>query len=171
MTHAIFKQHVLEMQERLMNFAKMLTPDRDEARDLLQDTTLKALDSESKYRENTNFQGWMITIMRNLFINNYRKTRRHATMVDTTDDLYHINSSDDVVSTSPEDIYSTHEIIEKLGTLDDLYRTPFVMYLKGYKYLEIATMTHTPVGTVKSRIFFARKQLRNMLSGYREDRV
>ena len=171
MTHIIFKQRVLDMQDRLMNFAKMLTSDREEAMDLLQDTTLKALDSETKYHDNTNFQGWIITIMRNLFINNYRKNKRHATMVDTTEDLYHINSSDDVVSSSPEDVYSTHEIIEKLGTLDDLYRKPFVMYLKGYKYLEIANMTDTPVGTVKSRIFFARRQLRDMLSGYREERV
>lgn len=158
------------MQDRLLNFAKILTPDREEAMDLLQDTTLKALNSEGMYRENTNFQGWMMTIMRNLFINNYRKNKRHATMVDTTEDLYHINSSDEAVSSSPEDVYSTHEIIEKLGLLEDMYRTPFMMYLKGYKYLEIADMTSTPVGTVKSRIFFARRQLRGMLSGYREER-
>ncbi|MCM1006193.1 MAG: sigma-70 family RNA polymerase sigma factor [Prevotella sp.] len=168
MTHIIFKQQVIEMQDRLMSFARMLTSDRDEARDLLQDTTLKALDREDNYRENTNFQGWMTTIMRNIFINNYRKRKRHATVVDTTEDLYHINTSDEAESVSPEDVYSTHEIIEKLGQLGELYREPFVMYLKGYRYQEIAAITGTPVGTVKSRIFFARRQLRTMLAGYRD---
>lgn len=76
MINTLFKQKVLAMQDYLMNFACMLTSDRDEARDLLQDTTLKVLDNESKYVEDTNFKGWMSTIMRNIFINNYRKRKR-----------------------------------------------------------------------------------------------
>lgn len=168
MINTLFKQKVLAMQDYLMNFACMLTSDRDEARDLLQDTTLKVLDNESKYVEDTNFKGWMSTIMRNIFINNYRKRKRQPTMVDQTDDLYHINLSEAAVRDTPEDTYSTKEILEILATFSDAYRVPFIMHVEGYKYVEISEHMHLPVGTVKSRIFFARRRLRALLGGYRD---
>ncbi|MDE7508976.1 MAG: RNA polymerase sigma factor, partial [Muribaculaceae bacterium] len=71
-----FKKSVLGIQGNLMSFAMKLTLNREEAQDLVQDTTLKALNNESKYAEDTNFKGWMLTIMRNIFINNYRKASR-----------------------------------------------------------------------------------------------
>ncbi len=83
------------LQANLLNFAFMLTSNRDDAYDLLQDTTLKALDNADKYVENTNFKGWVFTIMRNIFINNYRRVVRSATVIDQTDDLYHLNLSQD----------------------------------------------------------------------------
>lgn len=72
----------MALQANLLNFAFMLTSNRDDAYDLLQDTTLKALDNEAKYVENTNFKGWVFTIMRNIFINNYRRQARSATIID-----------------------------------------------------------------------------------------
>ena len=92
-TSASFKSNLMALQSNLLNFAYMLTSNRDDAYDLLQDTTLKALDNEEKYAENTNFKAWVMTIMRNIFINNYRRTQRTATVVDTTDNLYLINLS------------------------------------------------------------------------------
>ena len=86
-----FQSNLMNLQSNMLNFAYMLTSNRDDAYDLLQDTTLKVLDNESKYAENTNFKGWVFTIMRNIFINNYRRSARAATMIDTTDNLYHIN--------------------------------------------------------------------------------
>ena len=83
----------MSLQGNLLNFAYMLTSNRDNAYDLLQDTTLKALDNESKYVDNTNFKGWVFTIMRNIFINNYRRVARSATVIDQTEDLYHLNLS------------------------------------------------------------------------------
>ena len=77
----------MDLQANMLNFAYMLTSNRDDAYDLLQDTTLKALDNEDKYAENTNFKGWVFTIMRNIFINNYRRVVRSATVVDRTEDL------------------------------------------------------------------------------------
>ena len=79
------------LQGNMLNFAYMLTSNREDAYDLLQDTTLKVLDNEDKYVDNTNFKGWVFTIMRNIFINNYRRVAREATMVDQTEDLYHLN--------------------------------------------------------------------------------
>ena len=77
-----FRKDLLAVQEELLRFAYKLTSDREEANDLLQETSLKALDNEDKYEPDTNFKGWMYTIMRNIFINNYRKIVREQTFVD-----------------------------------------------------------------------------------------
>ncbi|MDE6464052.1 MAG: RNA polymerase sigma factor, partial [Muribaculaceae bacterium] len=110
MASAKFQSNLMSLQANMLNFAYMLTNNRDDAYDLLQDTTLKALDNEEKYTDNTNFKGWVFTIMRNLFINNYRRGVRAATIVDTTDNLYHLNLSQDSGLDSPEESYGAAEI-------------------------------------------------------------
>lgn len=105
-----FKTKLLDLQSNMLNFAYLLTSNRDDAYDLLQDTTLKALDNEDKYVDNTNFKGWVFTIMRNIFINNYRKVVRTATVVDRTDDLYHLNISQESGLATPEGTVSAIEI-------------------------------------------------------------
>ncbi|MDE5585206.1 MAG: sigma-70 family RNA polymerase sigma factor, partial [Muribaculaceae bacterium] len=97
-----FRSNLLSLQSNLMSFAYQLTSDREAAADLLQDTTLKALDNEEKFTSDSNFKGWVMTIMRNIFINNYRRNVRQATIVDTTDDLYHINTSQESALETPE---------------------------------------------------------------------
>ncbi len=87
------RDKLVGLQGNLFNFACRLTANRDTAQDLVQDTTLKVLDNQSKYVDNVNFKGWVFTIMRNIFINNYRRQTRSATIVDTTEDLYHISMS------------------------------------------------------------------------------
>ena len=86
-----FQAKLIKLQTNMLNFAYILTSNRDDAYDLLQDTTLKVLDNKDKYVDNVNFKGWVFTIMRNLFINNYRKVVRSATVIDQTEDLYHLN--------------------------------------------------------------------------------
>lgn len=159
----------MSLQANMLNFAYMLTNNRDDAYDLLQDTTLKALDNEEKYTDNTNFKGWVFTIMRNLFINNYRRGVRAATVIDTTDNLYHLNLSQDSGIESPEDSYGASEISQAINEFADEYRIPFSMHVAGYKYSEIAEHMGLPLGTVKSRIFFARKRLQERFSDYRFD--
>ena len=97
-----FQTKLLSLQGNLLNFAYLLTSNRDDAYDLLQDTTLKALDNEDKYVENVNFKGWVFTIMRNIFINNYRKVVRSATIIDQTEDLYHLNCRRNLGLTLPK---------------------------------------------------------------------
>ena len=143
-----FQENLTKLQDNLLNFAYKLTSNRDDAYDLLQDTTLKALDNEDKYADNTNFKGWVFTIMRNLFINNYRRNARAATIVDTTDNLYHLNLSQDSGLESPEDSYGAKEITSAIAEFSDEYRIPFSMH-------------------VKSRIFFARKKLQERFASYR----
>ena len=94
-SHDSFQTRLLGLQNNLLNFAYQLTANREQAQDLLQDTTLKALDNEDKYVDNVNFKGWIFTIMRNIFINNYRQNARKATVIDQTEDLYHLNISQD----------------------------------------------------------------------------
>ena len=151
----------------MLNFAYMLTSNRDDAYDLLQDTTLKVLDNEDKYTDNTNFKGWVFTIMRNIFINNYRRASRAATIVDTTDNLYHLNLSQDSGLESPEGSFGAKEITAAINEFSDEYRIPFSMHMAGYKYNEIAEKMNLPLGTVKSRIFQARRRLQTRFSDYR----
>lgn len=162
-----FQENLTKLQDNLLNFAYKLTSNRDDAYDLLQDTTLKALDNEDKYADNTNFKGWVFTIMRNLFINNYRRNARAATIVDTTDNLYHLNLSQDSGLESPEDSYGAKEITSAIAEFSDEYRIPFSMHVAGYKYSEIAEEMDLPLGTVKSRIFFARKKLQERFASYK----
>lgn len=162
-----FQTNLMSLQSNLLNFAYMLTSNRDDAYDLLQDTTLKALDNEDKYTDNTNFKGWVFTIMRNIFINNYRRSSRAATVVDTTDNLYHLNLSQDSGLETPEGSYHASEITDAIDSFADEYRIPFSMHVAGYKYNEIAERMNLPLGTVKSRIFFARKKLQVRFSDYR----
>ncbi len=151
----------------MLNFAYMLTSNRDDAYDLLQDTTLKALDNEDKFTEGTNFKGWVFTIMRNIFINNYRRGARQATVVDTTENLYLLNIAQDSGMETPDGSYSVNEISESINDLPEEFRIPFSMHVAGYKYNEIAEHMQLPLGTVKSRIFFARKKLQQRFADYR----
>ena len=128
-----FKSSVLGMQANLLSFALKLTLNRDEAQDLVQDTTLKALNNEEKFVDNANFKGWMLTIMRNIFINNYRKTARENTMVDTTDDLFHLNLRQDSGMESPEGVFAINEISTIIAGFPEDYREPFSLHVAGYK--------------------------------------
>lgn len=167
MGSAKFQSNLLNLQDKLLNFAYMLTSNRDEAYDLLQETTLKALENEDKFAENTNFKGWVFTIMRNVFINNYRRGMRTATIVDTTENLYHLNLSQDSGLETPEGSLSTSEISDAINSFADEYRIPFSMHVAGYKYNEIAEQMNLPLGTVKSRIFFSRKKLQERFADHR----
>ncbi|MDE6526452.1 MAG: RNA polymerase sigma factor, partial [Muribaculaceae bacterium] len=109
----------------------------------------------------------VFTIMRNIFINNYRRTVRAATVVDTTDNLYLLNLGQECGIESPEESYGAEEITKAIGEFPDEYRVPFSMHVAGYKYNEIAEHTGLPLGTVKSRIFTARKKLQERFSDYR----
>ncbi len=167
MGSANFQTKLLGLQSNLLNFAYMLTSNRDDAYDLLQDTTLKALDNEDKYVDNVNFKGWVFTIMRNIFINNYRKVVRSATVIDQTEDLYHLNLPQDSGFETPDGSVAAKEITDAINAFSDDYRIPFSMHVAGYKYNEIAEKMNLPLGTVKSRIFFARQKLQQSLKDYR----
>jgi len=161
-----FEDKLLDLQNNMMNFALTLTANREEAKDLLQETTLRALDNKEKYYENVNFKGWVFTIMHNIFVNNYRRVVRSQTMIDQTENLYHLNMPQDSGFDSPEGAYTIAEIRKVIDSFTDEYKVPFSMHVSGFKYEEIAQQLSLPIGTVKSRIFFARKRLQDLLSDY-----
>ena len=162
-----FIARLTALQANMTNFALMLTSNRDDAADLVQDTMLKVLDNQEKYAENTNFKGWVFTIMRNIFINNYRRAVRANTVVDRTEDLYHLNISQDSGIASPEASYGASEIMDAIGAFPEKYRVPFEMHVAGYKYEEIAEHMELPLGTIKSRIFSARQMLQTRFADAR----
>ena len=167
MASAKFQSSLMSLQANMLNFAYMLTSNRDDAYDLLQDTTLKALDNEDKYTEGTNLKGWVFTIMRNIFINNYRRVSRAATVIDTTDNQYLINLPAEAARETPDGTFTANEITAAINAFSDEYRIPFSMHVAGYKYEEIAKEMNLPLGTVKSRIFAARKRLQERFADYR----
>ena len=122
MKTATFAQNLLNVQSDLLNFAYKLTADYEDANDLLQETSLKALDNEEKYTEETNFKGWVYTIMRNIFINNYRKTLRDQTYVDQTDNSYFINKGFDLEGDSTEGAYDLKEMRRIVNSLPNELR-------------------------------------------------
>ena len=164
-----FQKKLLGMQENMMNFALMLTANKDDAKDLLQDTTLKVLDNQEKFVDNVNFKGWVLTVMRNIFINNYHKLVRTQTIVDQSVDLYNLDVINDSGFNSPDGSYQIQEITKSINELNDDLRIPFSMFLSGYKYNEIAEKLNVPLGTVKSRIFFARQELQKSLKSFRPE--
>ena len=167
MRTANFAQDLLSVQTELLNFAYKLTADRAEANDLLQETSLKALDNEDKYTAETNFKGWIYTIMRNIFINNYRKALRDQTYVDQTDNQFYLNQNIDIEGDSTEGSYDLKEMRRIVNALPKEYRIPFSMYVSGFKYREIADKLGLPLGTVKSRIYFTRQKLQEELKDFR----
>jgi RNA polymerase sigma-70 factor (ECF subfamily) len=163
----VFEDKLIDLQNNMMNFALTLTSNREEAKDLLQETTLRALDNKEKYYENVNFKGWVFTIMHNIFVNNYHRVVRSQTMIDQTENLYHLNMHQDSGFDSPEGSYTVAEIMKVINNFADEYKVPFSMHVSGFKYEEIAQQLGLPIGTVKSRIFFARKKLQELLADYK----
>ncbi|MCF8338144.1 MAG: RNA polymerase sigma factor, partial [Bacteroidales bacterium] len=143
-----------------------LTANEEEAKDLVQETYIKALTNQEKYQPNTNLKAWTYTIMKNTFINNYRRKVKANTVIDTTEDLYYLNNSKSTKFESSDSNLLKQEIQRNIKVLDENQRTPFEMYTQGYKYKEIADKLDVSIGTVKSRIFFTRKKLMESLEGY-----
>lgn len=166
MTQREFNSNILTISKALKPFAMRLTRDLDDAKDLLQDTLIKAFTNREKFSEGTNLKAWMYTIMKNTFITNYQKMVKKNTFIDTTENLHYLNSSRYTTVNNAISEFALADINKALGILHEDYRTPFVMYYRGFKYFEIADKLEIPLGTVKNRIHIARKELKDMLVMY-----
>lgn len=158
-----FTNQFNKLKTPLYAFALNLTQDKEAANDLVQETAYKAYKYRKNYQPHTNLRAWLMTIMRNAFINDYRKRKRRQTLNDFTPNNYLLNSSNATVSNGGESSILNKEIQDQIEALDANLRIPFLMHTQGYKYEEIATELGLPLGTVKSRIFFARKRLQTAL--------
>ncbi len=166
MTTIEFTHHIASLRPTLQLFTRKFTADRDESLDLVQDTILKALTYREKFRDDTNLKGWLFTIMRNTFINNYRKNQRARTKHDKSKDLHFLNVEDQHTFNRPHESVEFKEIWRNVNDVRDELMVPFKMYMTGYKYHEISEHLDLPIGTVKNRIFHARKEIQKKLHGY-----
>jgi RNA polymerase sigma factor (sigma-70 family) len=166
MTNIEFNTAVANLQPSLMPIAIKFTRDEENARDLLQETLLKAFRNREKFRDGTNLKAWLYTIMRNTFITHYHRVIRHNTFTDPTDDQHFLNSASKTVKNEAYSTLAMEEITEAVEGLSYVYQTPFMMYYLGYKYHEIADILEIPIGTVKNRIHIARKQLKSQLKSF-----
>jgi len=166
MTAVEFNQQLIKLEDKLERFAMSLTSDHEEAKDLLQETYYKALANRDKFIGYSNLKAWTFTIMKNTFINNYRKKQKENTHNDKTENNYFLNQAEDRAPVRPDSEFAMIEINKKIQELPDEFRVPFKLFLSGYKYKEIAEQLNLKIGTVKSRIFFTRKKLSEKLQGY-----
>ena len=163
MTTSDLTMEIASLRPTLKSFTHRFTFDREESQDLVQDTLLKALTYRDKFRDNTNLKGWLFTIMRNTYINKYRKAIREKTYHDSTEELHFLNAEDHHTFNRPQERIEFHEIWTNIEALKDDLLVPFKMHTSGYKYEEIASQLKIPIGTVKNRIFHARKEIQKKL--------
>jgi len=163
MTAIEFSNQLIRYESALKPFAFMLTRDINAGEDLIQDTYFRALANMDKFQSGTNFKAWLMTIMKNIFINNYRKAKKRPTMQDTSENQYLLNNTNLRVKNDGDRAILSEEIDSVISSISPEFSAPFMLYYKGYKYHEIAKQLDLPLGTVKSRIFLARKEMQSML--------
>lgn len=159
-----FEQELITLQGKLRNYAYLLFPQKEDAEDLLQETLLKALENRERYNENMNFKGWLYTIMHNTFVN-ICKSKKYCLFLSMSDG----NLDADIARTMEDfatDELSFEEVAQIIDELPENLRVVLSMRLKGFKYFEIAAHTGMPLGLVKSRIFYGKKRLKEILSSF-----
>lgn len=161
-----FNDILLQNADFLKPFAVNLTRDKEAANDLCQETLYKALANKEKYHVGTNIRAWLFTIMRNIFINDYRKKINHRIINDNTPNAYFLNLNQVTVNNDAESDLHLKEVKIAIHELQEIFKTPFLLYFDGYKYNDIALALQEPLGTIKSRIHFARKLLKERISRF-----
>jgi RNA polymerase sigma factor (sigma-70 family) len=161
-----FNQLLVNNAEFLKPFAITLTKDSESAKDLFQETLYRALANRDKYNVGTNIKAWLYTIMRNIFINNYRRKVKQQTIFDNTPNDFLLNYNQSVIPNTAESNLRLKDIQLAVHNLPEIFRNPFLLYFDGFKYHEIADMLAEPLGTIKSRIHFARKLLKSQIQTF-----
>ncbi len=167
MPQSDFGTMILDHQSFLRQLALKLTRDSEESDDLMQETFFKALKNQDKFQQGTNIKGWLYTIMKNTFINAYRKKKNQNTFVDETDNKYFINLGETEKTVQTDAAVDREYMMNQINEVEKTYVETFMMYYNGYKYEEIAEILGIPLGTVKSRIFLARRKMMDKLQDYR----
>jgi RNA polymerase sigma factor (sigma-70 family) len=166
MSTAEFSELLLVNSTSLKPFAVSLTKDKEVAKDLFQETLYKAFANREKYTTGTNIKAWLYTIMRNIFINDYRRNAKYKTKFNSGDDDNLLDSVAPAIDNPAESSMQHKKIWEAINKLPEIFKSPFLLNFEGYRYHEIAEAMQEPLGTIKSRIFIARKLLKESISRY-----
>jgi RNA polymerase sigma factor (sigma-70 family) len=167
MTALEFTSQVQQLSSSLRPAALHLTRDQEDARDLVQETLLKALTNRDKFKAGTNLKAWLYTIMRNSFINNYHKITRRSIPAGSDAYLLFAHADDNFITHNDAPAsFILQDVRQAVRQLHEDFRRPLLLYFTGYKYLEIAHKLQIPIGTVKNRIHMARKELKQLLQAY-----
>lgn len=163
MTTIEFTKQLDQFQSFLYNFALRLTHNQEKAKDLVQDTSLRAFRYKEKFQVGTNFKGWISTIMRNTFINQYRKEKKRRHVSEPVESFAYALEGKIITPNQGESNLRMQELTGMFENMSDLYSVPFLLYYQGYEYKEIADELELPIGTVKSRIHTARNKMKEKI--------
>lgn len=163
MTNQEFTQEIGKLDNLLFSFALRLTRSQQDAQDLMQETAMRAYRHRDKFAMGTNFKSWVSTIMRNTYINRYRKAKSRKHVNQPIENFTFALESKSAIPNQGEHDMRMKELKSMLGSIGEIYRIPFMMFYQGYEYKEIAQQMGIPIGTVKSRIFLARQKMKEMI--------
>lgn len=154
-----FNDALMQQTTSLLHLSRCLTWDESAAKDLVQDTLYRALKNRDKFQDGTNMGAWLHTMMRHIFINDFKRHKTRSTLL--SEHVGEIEFSQPGSSAQNHGLGNMRlkEIKMAIFRLPSCFRMAFELYFAGYKYQEIAQMQRVPLGTVKSRIYFARKAL------------
>jgi RNA polymerase sigma factor (sigma-70 family) len=162
--HDHFASDLVKMQEQLFYYALQLTEDREDAMDLVQETSYKALKNKKRLHNDDHIRAWLYTILKNTYINYLRSSQYRQLVYDTDELSEYAEKNVDRRNILPDEILLKKELRELVGRLPGVYEKPIQMLLSGYSYKEIAQQMDIPIGTVKSRIHLGKKQIRKVYS-------
>lgn len=163
MSRKEFESLLISNIDNLRIVARKFVRDTNEIEDLTQETLYRALKYKDYYQEGTNFGGWIYTVLRNVFINDFKKKQRRGTFFDESENQFLLNAP---CEGRAEGALVMADIDAAIDSLSDTFSRPFRQHLQGYKYDEIADQEQIPLGTVKSRIHHTRKAVQGMLKSY-----
>ena len=159
------------LKDKLYAFAISLTKNNFDAEDLVQETAMRAYAKRDLFRVGTNFKAWILTIMRNIFLTNYR-VKRYRNLVNEPIEDHTEAIRKNTTMNECEQKLMLEELRDLIMRVKYDFRIPFLMHYKGYTYEEIAAHLEIPIGTVKSRIYAARQCLSKLIKvTYREDKL
>lgn len=163
MTNQQFTSEISKLENLLFSFALRLTRSQPDAQDLMQETAIRAFRYKDKFKVGTNFKGWVSTIMRNTYINQYRKAKKRKHVSQPIENFTFALENRNAVANAGEQEMRMKELKRMMDSIGEIYRVPFLMFYQGYEYKEIAEHMEIPIGTVKSRIFLARQKMKALI--------
>ena len=157
-----FTGNLLFMQDQLYYYALQLTEDKDDAKDLVQETSYKALKNQGKLLNDKNIKAWLYTILRNAYINFLRSGHNRQLTTDKNELNQQYDNTPSSVEESPDQVLIINELHEIIDRLPNDYGKPLQMFISGYSYKEISNEMNIPIGTVKSRIHLGKKKIKRV---------